>query len=63
MANRPATIRQTDVTRLLKGVLASGFEVVKVEVEGGKVVIFGKDAANMQALSPLEKGRRENGKS
>ena len=63
MANRPAAIRQTEVTRLLKGILASGFQIAKVEVEGAKLIIFGRDAAIIESTSPLEQWRRENGES
>lgn len=63
MASRPASIRQTDVTRLVKGVLNAGFEIGKVEVEGAKVVIFGRDATAMEAETPLRKWRREDGQS
>lgn len=42
MGNRPALIKQIDVKRAVKGTLDAGFEIGRVEVEGGKVVIFPK---------------------
>ena len=42
MANRPATIKQVDVTRSIKGALAAGFAVGRIEVDqvSGKITIF-----------------------
>jgi hypothetical protein len=44
MARAPSTFKQGDVTRMVKGVVAAGVEVVRVEVDtdGRIVVIAGK---------------------
>ncbi|MCR6670025.1 hypothetical protein [Devosia ginsengisoli] len=59
MANRPATIRKTDIERTVKGVLASGLAISRVEVEGGRLVIYTGDAVENE--TPLEAWRRANG--
>lgn len=61
MANRPAQIRQSDVTRLLKGIIAGGVSPVRIVIEGGKITVYANtDAANDDA-SPLDEWRRKNG--
>lgn len=59
MATRPATIRKADVERTVKGVIAAGLPIAKVEIEGGKMVIYAKDAEATE--NPLETWRRKNG--
>lgn len=46
MANRPATIKQVDVTRSVKGAMAAGFAVGRIEVDqlAGKIIIYPKGA-------------------
>ncbi len=61
MVNRAANIKQADVTRLIKGAQAAGFSVGRIEVEGGKIVIYGNKSSHETATSPLERWRRENG--
>lgn len=59
MANRPTPPRKADIERTLKGVMASGLSVCRIEVEGGKMVIFtGEVSADEQ---PLDAWRRKNG--
>lgn len=36
----PATFKQSDVTRAAKGVVAAGLDVVRVEIQGGKIVVY-----------------------
>jgi hypothetical protein len=53
MTNRPATFKQVDVTRAVKGAVAAGLSVGRIEIDQrtGKIVIFSAgpgadDAAN-----------------
>ena len=40
MANRPATFKQSDVTRAAKGALAAGLPVARIEIDrDGKIVV------------------------
>jgi hypothetical protein len=48
--------------RTVKGVLATGLQIARIEVEGGKLVIYtGEGAAHQEG--PLEAWRRKNGQS
>ena len=50
MANRPAPLKQNDLTRYAKAMRAAGFSVVRVELEPtGKVSIIGGSVANVAA--------------
>lgn len=51
MANQPALIRQADVTRAVKGARNAGVNIDRVEVEGGKVIIFAKPAEQTSLLT------------
>lgn len=62
MANRPAPIRKTEIERAVKGVLATGLNITRIDVEGGKIVIYTNEGEAHQE-SPLEAWRRENGQS
>ena len=62
MANRPATIRQADIARTVKGVVAAGLSISRLEVEGGKLVIYTNEA-DAEPESPLDQWRRKNGQS
>ena len=62
MPNRPATIRKAQIERTVKGVIATGLPITRIEVEGGKLVIYTGDGAVPQE-SPLEAWRRKNGQS
>jgi hypothetical protein len=50
--------KQTDVTRALKGALAAGIDVARIEIEDGKIVVVrGKpsgDCTGGNAVTPLE---------
>ena len=54
MANRPATIKQVDVTRTIKGAQAAGFVVGRIEVDqlAGKIIIYPKGAEMSQGIGP-----------
>jgi hypothetical protein len=60
MQKRPPAIRQSEIARAVKGVIATGLAVSRVEIEGNKVVVYAGDGAHRQE-SPLEAWRRENG--
>lgn len=60
MANRPATIRQADIARTVKGVVAAGLSISRVEVEGGKLVIYTSQTDD-EPGSALDDWRRKNG--
>jgi hypothetical protein len=62
MSNRPAKITKPTIERMVKGVIATGLAISRIEVEGGKLVIYTGDGAAHQE-SPLEAWRRANGKS
>jgi hypothetical protein len=62
MAKRPAPIRKAEIERTVKGVIATGLPVARIEVEGAKIVIYTTRSAEHQE-SPLEAWRRENGQS
>ena len=60
MAKRPAPIRKAEIERTVKGVIATGLSITRIEVDGGKIVIYiNKGAADQE--SPLEEWRRKNG--
>lgn len=48
MSNRRVRIRISDVTHTVRGVLAAGLPVARVEVEGEKVVIYTNQGAAPQ---------------
>lgn len=54
MSSKKPTITQTTIKRYVRAVLDAGVCVARVEVDGGKVAIFGHAAASE---SPLEKWR------
>jgi len=60
MSNRPAAIRQAEIARAVRGVAAAGLNVVRVEIEGGKVVVYTGEALTPEE-SPLEAWRRRTG--
>jgi predicted metal-dependent RNase len=62
MANRPAAVRKAEIERTVKGVIATGLTIARIEVDGGKLVIYTNDGSAFQE-SPLEAWRRENGQS
>ena len=53
MANRAATVKQSDLTRCVKGVLAAGVQVARVLVRpDGCVEIFAKGAEPSVGIGP-----------
>jgi predicted metal-dependent RNase len=62
MANRPAQIRKSEIQRIVKGVIATGLSITRIDVEGGKVVIYTNEGEASKE-SPLEAWRRENAQS
>jgi hypothetical protein len=63
MANRPAPIRKAEIERAVKGVLATGLNITRIDVEGGKIIIHTGDSESHEE-TPLEAWRRrENGQS
>lgn len=63
MAKRRPPILQSDLTRLLKGIIASGFAPGRIEIEGGKITVYGLGASapDEDQASPLDKWRAQNG--
>lgn len=61
MAKRKPLILQTDVTRLLKGIIASGFTPSRVEIEGGKITVYGIGQTPPEPATPLDRWRAANG--
>lgn len=57
MANRPATFKQVDVTRAVKGAVAAGLIVGRVEIEQhtGKIVIFPTGATSGETKNPCDR--------
>lgn len=53
MANRPATVKQADVTRYIKGAMAAGFPVGRVLVRpDGTVEIIPSGAQPVAGIGP-----------
>ncbi len=52
MANRPALVKQADLTRLIKGALAGGFQIGRVEVKPDGSVIFTPVGGDAGATDP-----------
>jgi hypothetical protein len=63
MSRGNSSFRQADVTRAVKGLVAAGFEVARVEVDkDGKIIVVpGKPAASMddKAMGPWDKAVAE----
>jgi len=60
MSYRPAAVRKAEIERAVKVVIAAGLSIARIEVEGGKLVIYTGDGAAHQE-GPLETWRRKNG--
>jgi hypothetical protein len=59
--SRPPIIRKSEIERAVKSALACGLTVTRVEIDGGKLVIY--TTATEAQETPLEAWRRTNGKS
>jgi hypothetical protein len=57
MARGPLKVTQGDITRIVKGVVAAGVEVMRVEVDidGRVIVIAGKSGNIATVTNPLDK--------
>ncbi len=63
MTARPATFRQADITRAVKGARAAGLSVAKVEVDNGRItVIAATGEAATGPMSDLEKWQEQKGR-
>ena len=58
---RPANITQAAIKRTIKGALTAGFDITRIEIEGGKLVLYGKADDGDGLASPLNLWRRSNG--
>ena len=57
---RAVAISKAEIERTVKGVIAAGLSITRIEAEGGKLVIYTNDGAGHQE-SPLETWRRKSG--
>ena len=52
MARAPCTFKQSDVTRMVKGVVAAGVDVMRVEVDtAGRIVVIAGPPIGAGALA------------
>ncbi len=63
MTQRTAQFRQADVKRAVAGALAGGFQISKVEIEGGKLAMYTKDGTPIESESALDTWSRKHGSS
>ena len=61
MATSAPRITAAKIKRVISAAIAGGLKPARVEVEGGKIVIYGADSMTNAECSPLDKWRRENG--
>ncbi|WGR55290.1 MULTISPECIES: hypothetical protein [Paracoccus] len=54
MGNRPATVTAAEITRSVKGAMAAGFAVGRIEVDhmAGKVIIFPMGVSSHGEVGP-----------
>ena len=57
MSNRPATFKQVDVTRALKGAVAAGVAVggFKIDPRTGEIVVFAAGQSDDKAFNPCDR--------
>ena len=60
MTNRPATFKQVDVTRAVKGALAAGLPVggFKVDARTGDILVFVTGAGGMPQVNEWDEVKR-----
>jgi hypothetical protein len=46
MSRGGQSFKQGDVTKAIKGAVKAGFKVGRIEIEDGKIIVFGGDAAS-----------------
>lgn len=52
-----ATFRQADVARAVRGVVAAGVKVARIEIDrAGKIIVYAESAANDDAPNPWDDG-------
>lgn len=61
MSRTAAKVTKAEIERILKGVRAGGFVPGRIEIEGGKIVIYAPGAESNDNASPLDDWRRKNG--
>lgn len=61
MPHIDARFTQTQIERVLKAAIRGGFNPIKFEVEGGKIVVYAVGAEPNDNASPLDQWRRKNG--
>jgi predicted metal-dependent RNase len=62
MSRARQTFKRTDITKAVLAVVAAGLSVARVEIEGGKIVVFaGTPEQDAATLTPLDQWRRERG--
>lgn len=60
MTNRPATFKQVDVTRAVKGAVAAGLAVggFKVDARTGDILVFVAGAGNLLQMNEWDEVKR-----
>jgi hypothetical protein len=62
MPRRPLPIKQADVTRALRGAVAAGVEIARVEIDpsaGSIVILTSRDFSNPVAAYDVWKGKKD----
>ena len=62
VANGKCTLKQIDVTRVARGVIAAGLEVVRMEVDAdGKIIVMtGKATSTNEPTTDFDKWKLKN---
>jgi hypothetical protein len=56
MANRPAQFKQADVTRAVKGAVAAGLSVGRVEIDrDGKIIVIAQGSLSATTANPCDR--------
>jgi hypothetical protein len=67
LSRRPCPFRQTDLKRALKGALAAGMQIARIEIEDGRIIVFpgeptkanGSGYIEQATETPLEQWRKK----